>query len=187
MPPKVKTTKQDIINKAIEMVRAGGIECINARDLAAALGCSTQPIFSNFESMEELEGEILLTADRIYVAFTKNEMDMGSYPVYKASGMAYIKFAKEETQLFRLLFMRDRRREDISNENDFFNEILKIVQSNTGLDKDTAMLFHLEMWAFVHGIATMIATGYLDLDMELISRMISDAYLGIKKNYGEVE
>ena len=53
MPPKVKITKEDIINAAIEIVKANGEEAINARNIAATLGCSTQPVFSNFASMEE--------------------------------------------------------------------------------------------------------------------------------------
>ena len=187
MPPKVKTTKQDIINKAIEMVRRDGIECINARDLAAELGCSTQPIFSNFESMEDLHANIVCEAEKIYIEFTKKEMSSAEYPVYKASGMAYIKFAKEEKQLFRFLFMRDRQGEKHSDDSEFTNEIFGIVQDSTGLDIDKAKLFHLEMWTCVHGLATMIATGYLDLDMELISRITSDSYLGHKMLYGEVQ
>ena len=48
MPPKVKVSKEDINTAAVEMVRESGAEALNARALAAKLGCSTQPIFSNF-------------------------------------------------------------------------------------------------------------------------------------------
>ena len=65
-----------------------------------------------------------------------------------------------------------------------FHINLVIVQKNTGMDEQSSKLFHLEMWAFVHGIATMFATGFLDLDWELVSRMLSDAYLGLRKQYG---
>ena len=46
------------------------------------------------------------------------------------------------------------------------------------------MIFHLETWSAVHGIAVMIATGFLELDGELISRMLSDVFQGLKKRYG---
>ena len=55
MPPKVKISKEKIIEAAISLIRNGGVEAVNARTLAAALGCSTQPIFSNFETMEALQ------------------------------------------------------------------------------------------------------------------------------------
>jgi len=58
-----------------------------------------------------------------------------------------------------------------------------MVQHNTGVTRERAELFHLEMWAYVHGIAVMIATGFLDLEQELISRMLTDAYQGLKKHY----
>lgn len=51
--------------------------------------------------------------------------------------------------------------------------------------EDEAYLFHLEMWLYVHGIATMIATSYLDWDDEFISRVLTDAYMGLKYRYTE--
>ena len=57
------------------------------------------------------------------------------------------------------------------------------VRDYTGLESDRARLFHLEMWTFVHGLATMMATGYLELDMGLVSMMLSDAYFGIKHRF----
>ena len=59
-----------------------------------------------------------------------------------------------------------------------------MVRGNTGLDDSDAKLFHLEMWAYVHGIAAMFATGYLDLDWDLVSKMLTDAYQGLRKQYG---
>ena len=69
--------------------------------------------------------------------------------------------------------------------NELFNNMASIVESNTGLNTDDSRLFHLEMWAYVHGIATMYATGFLDLDRELVSKMLTDSYLGLKKQYGK--
>ena len=58
-----------------------------------------------------------------------------------------------------------------------------IIHNHTGLSGEDAQLFHLEMWAYVHGIATMFATGFLDLEWELVSRMLTDAYQGLRKQY----
>ena len=55
MPPKVRITKEEIIGTCLALVRENGADALNARSIAAALGCSTQPIFSNFSSMEELQ------------------------------------------------------------------------------------------------------------------------------------
>ena len=62
--------------------------------------------------------------------------------------------------------------------------MVSLVQENTGLESQNANLFHLEMWAVVHGIATMVATGFFDLEWELISKIMTDSYLGMRKQYG---
>ena len=97
--------------------------------------------------------------------------------------MAYIRFAKEERELFKLLFMCDRSGTPIPESSELNNQMLKLVHSNTGLDNAEAKLFHLEMWAVVHGIATMFATGFLDLEWAIVSKMLTDTYQGLKKQY----
>jgi len=184
MPPKVRITKEDIVNAALEIVRIGGAAAINARTVAAMLRCSTQPVFSNFATMEALRLAVVEKADGLYQTYIRQEIESKQYPDYKASGMAYIRFAREERELFKLLFMRDRTGEDIPAELELDDQMEAIVQHNTGLTGGDMKLFHMQMWALVHGIATMFATGFLDLPWELVSKMLTDAYLGLRKQYG---
>ena len=182
MPPKIKITKEDIIQTSIELIKKEGDGAINARSIAAALGCSTQPIFSNFASMEDLRAAVIVAAYESYLEFLRREAESGKYPQYKAFGMAYIRFSKEEKELFKLLFMRDRSREDMSLSPDFENSVRLIMEAN-GVTYETATLMHLEMWACVHGIGTMFATSFLALDEELVSDMLSDVYQGIRAKH----
>ena len=182
MPPKVKITKEEIIKTTLELVRKNGADAINARTIAAELNCSTQPIFSNFESMEDLQQTVILAAYDHYLGFIKSEVESGKYPQYKAFGMAYVRFANEEKELFKLLFMRDRRGEDLSPSSDF-EESTQIIMQATGVTRDTAMLMHLEMWSCVHGIGVMLATSFLQLDWDLISNILSDVYQGIRARH----
>lgn len=41
------------------------------------------------------------------------------------------------------------------------------------------------MWIFVHGIATMIATDYLEISDDDISFMLTDMYQGLLKRFSE--
>ena len=184
MPPKSKISKEDIIRTAVEIVRQNGEQAINARTIAAILNCSTQPIFSNFASMGELRLAVVKEIDKLCNEYIQREVESGKYPPYKATGMAYIRFAKEEKELFKLLYMRDRTDEPGDEQFKQDAEIEGMVVENTGLDEMTARLFHLEMWAYVHGIATMFVTRFCDLDWELVSRMLTDAYQGLRKQYG---
>lgn len=183
MPPKVKITKAHIVDTAIDIVRKNGVQALNARSIAAGLNCSTQPVFSNYASMEELKLAVIEEADALFQVFMQQEIESGKYPPYKASGMAYIRFAKEERELFKLLYMRDRTGENIPEQTTLGDQMDALVQHNTGLKDTASRLFHLEMWAYVHGIATMFATGYLDLDWELVSQMLTDSYQGLRKQF----
>ena len=179
MPPKVRITKEEIIDTALEMLRENGDGGINARSIASRLGCSTQPIFSNFASMEDLDKAVSKAAYDLYLSFLQREAESGKYPKYKAFGMAYISFAKEERELFKHLFMRDRRGEGISPTLDFEESVEMIMKAN-GVSEEKARLMHTEMWTFVHGIGTMLATSFLELEWELISDMLTDVYRGIQ-------
>ena len=39
------------------------------------------------------------------------------------------------------------------------------------------------MWAYTHGIAAMIATGYADWDETLAARALTDVYEGLRWRY----
>ena len=183
MAPKIKITKEDIINAALDIVRESGAHALNARMIAEVLECSTQPIFSNFVTMDELRMAVVSKAESLCQQYMKREVERGEYPEYKANGMAYIRFAKEEKELFKLLYMCDRTGEVVPTATELTDKMEVLVHCNTGLDGNEAKLFHLEIWAFVHGIATMFATGYLNLEWELVSSMITDCYQGLKKQH----
>lgn len=187
MPPKVKISREEIVKSAVELVRAHGEQALNARAIAAALRCSTQPVFSNFSTMEALEEAVIAAAYDRYFGFLKSEAESGKYPPYKSFGMAYIRFAKEETALFRLLFLCDRQGKELIPTVDFRTSV-EMIRSANGISHERAERMHMEMWACVHGIATMLATSFLSFEWEQISDMLSDIYQGLCTRYrSEVE
>ncbi len=183
MPPKFKFKKEEIIESAANLVRESGVQALTARNLALRLGTSAKPIFGQFQGMDELKEDVLKYASTLYEAYLAKDMAEGKYPPYKASGMAYIRFAREEKELFKLLFMRDRSGEKYGEDRESIRPILEIIKKNLSLDEESAYLFHLELWIYVHGIAAMIATSYLNWDEEFTSRALSDVYLGLKHRY----
>ncbi len=192
MPPKIKITKQDIIDAAVDIVRQGGEHALNTRAVAAKLGCSTQPIFSNYSTVGQLKEDVLKVADERFRYYMKREIDLGKYPEYKAAGIGYIKFAKEEKELFKLQFMRKRPKNNQKPqkgwEENEWNGMVDMVRKNVGFDEGQAGMFHLEMWVIVHGIAVMLATEYLDWDDDLISQVLTDLFEGLKlKHYNKEE
>ena len=169
----------------LSLVRAQGMQGLTARALGAELHSSARPVFTVFRSMEEVAQAVIESANVVYQRYIKAEMAKGVYPPYKASGMGYIHFAKEERELFRLLFMRDRTHEPIEENREEIRPLLEILQQQMGVSEDLAYLFHLEMWIYVHGIAVMFATGYLNLDESFLSSVLTDAFEGLKARWNQ--
>ena len=186
MPPKIKVTKENIISTAIELVRERGEDALNARTIASALNISTQPVFYNFKNMDELREAVLESAHKSYLGFHEAEVERGEYPPYKSFGMAYINFAKEERELFKLLFMCDRKGESAAPTSDFTTSVQMIMSAN-GISREKAELMHTEMWTCVHGIAAMSATSFLNIESSLISDMLTDVYQGLRARHAKEE
>ncbi len=184
MPPKKQITREDILEGAMELFRERGADALGARELARVLGCSTQPIYLSFSGMDALKSALHERIWQIYGAFLKREMSRTDMPPYKASGMGYIRFAREEPAIFRYLFMRPRAAEEQAEDGtEYFSDIVDLVQRQLGLSREAATRFHMEQWVFVHGIASMLATSYLDLDEECISDMLTELYMALKERY----
>lgn len=179
MPPKEKLTKQDIVSGAVELIRRKGIKALNARALAEELDCSTMPLFRNFQGMEEIRRAAMERIGEIYSAYIQRGAEQ-ELP-FKAMGMEYIRFAKEEPNFFRLMFMTDPRSlETPPLEDPTHHQVVDIASHASGLDPEKAGRLYQEMWVFVHGIATLIITGVMEFREDEISTMLSDVFLGVK-------
>lgn len=184
MPPRIQYTEDQMMEAAVEIVRANGFEALNARSLAKRLGCSTQPIFRQFGGMEALKAAVMRRAAQVYNRYVAESKKQKEKP-YKQAGLAYIRFAREERNLFRLLFMRDRQAEALPRiiEDDNMEYILDTVTAATGLSRDQAYAFHLHMWIFTHGLAAMVATRYVDFTEEEADSFLYDEYVALLGRY----
>ena len=101
MPPKARITRDRILDAAFEIVRNYGADCLNARSLSKALGCSTQPVLYHFKTMEEIRQAVYERADQYHSDYIARLS--GQDPMLEI-GLNYIRFAAEEKHLFALLF-----------------------------------------------------------------------------------
>ena len=178
-----KYTKEELVGKAVEMVREKGINNLGIRSLADYAGVSTQPICRHFGNVKELNACVLCAINDLYEDFLKKEVRSGKYPPYKASGIGYVNFARKEPELFKALFMRSRKNEDGKKEDAAFDAISKKVADGYGIDFAVARKFHLMMWLVVHGIATQIATEYLSLSEADVSDILTDSFTALSAKF----
>lgn len=144
-------------------------------------------IFSAFSGMDDLLAATIDAADAQYRAYSADFVRDSADPPYKAVGTAYIRFARNEPNLFHLLYMRDRRREDHSGDAENIAVLVDFLMAKLSLTREDATLLHIEMWAYVHGIAVLCASGQQNWDDALISRMLTDGFEGIKSRFQKNE
>ncbi len=183
MPPKIRFAREDIAAAALEIVREQGIEGVNARAVAARLGCSTQPLFREFESMEQIKDEVARLAMELYARHIAEGAE--KEPIsYKGTGLAYIDFARREPELFKFLFMQDRISHPVTEIEDPSMElVISTLMERIELSREQAKEFHLNMWVYVHGLAVMAATKYMSFNDEQLSDMLSAQFAAMKGLY----
>ena len=177
MPPKPKIVKEQILEKAVALVRKGGATALTAKSLAASLGCSTQPIFWHYESMDALKREVFRAALEIFGQALRREIDCESQ--YMALGLNYIRFAMEERELFRLLFMSDFGETDLVNAQVEMDYVLSVIAESEHITGKKAQIIYNDMWLFSHGIAAMMTTGTASFSEKEVRSMLSDVCRGL--------
>ena len=178
MPSKIKIAKEDILNAAFDIVRKEGLDHANVREIAKKLNCSVQLIYYQFQNVEELKLELMKKIQNYFYEFLTNHIN-DRIPAYKQTGINYIKFAKTEPKLFQILFMSDANLEPenlVSSDDRNYKEYEKIIETCTNLDDKEIKGFHIKMWIFTHGIATLVASQTCKLNDEQISELLTSEF-----------
>jgi len=164
MARTISITKQTLLDSAVELLKREGMQSLTARKLAAEAGCSTQPIFRVYSSMDELNAEVFDIVAGMFSDYCDNYSKSSDLP-FVDLGLAYISFAQKNKELFRVLFVSDDRYgkslyELLNGKNGYLKNQIAL-DSKTGC-KDPQGLF-MKMWMVIHGSACMSLTGDYDL------------------------
>jgi AcrR family transcriptional regulator len=176
MPPLQRFTKEDVLKAAFLIVREQGIENLNARNIAKALNSSTQPIFSFFESMKDLKTEVFRMAER-YHAGIYSSVEIGE-GLLANIWLAYIRFAIDEPNLFRLQYMSNEYSgrgflEFFDDEGDECcnSHVQEGIQKIYGDNEATWNMF-FDMWLYAHGVASVLIGNQLHIKADEITHKI---------------
>ena len=169
MPKKTTTTKEAIVEGAFQLVREKGHEFLTARNLAAFLGCSTQPVMYQFPNLELLKEQAYQRADAFHTAYLLEGEDLLEI------GLRYIRFAQDEPRLFRFLFQTNRfsglSLEDLVRSPETAG-IMAVLGSEGGMDPEAAAAFFEPLAAVVHGYASLIANNAMKYDPESVRKAL---------------
>ena len=177
MPAVKKVSGEAIIDAAVEVLREGGAEAINARSVAKKLGCSTQPIYLSFRSMDELKAAMTQRAIALHTQHVREWLNIldtdGSryreHSHYSSFGIGFVKFAAEEKYLFRWLYLDGAQPGQYKNDV-LLSDITAAIVNEYGYTEETARRLHQDMAYYSYGLAIMANTGHLELtDAELLA------------------
>ena len=180
MSPKIKITRDMILDAAFRLVREEGHQALTARRLAAALGCSTQPILYQFSSVDEIVRETCQKADEYHTHYLTDGLENEEVPLL-ALGLRYIRFGAEEKPLFRFLFQSGYAEESNLLEmidSEELAPVLSAMQEGSGMGPAQTKNVFLTVALFAHGYASIIANNGLEYDEKLIAEHLTRAWNG---------
>ena len=192
MPPKKIVTREQILDAAMEITRNSGIDAVTARSIAAALGVSTHPIFTYFDTINSIKDDVLVRARVLYHEYILQGLDE-KIP-FLGVGHQFLILAKNEPELFKMLFFKttpDGRKHAYDEFKFTLSLVVESVMKIYNVDKHTAECYYRNLWLMSLSFATLIVTGnctYTDEEMLLILTQTSLAtYKAIKEIPGFID
>lgn len=187
MPPRVKFQKEEIVQAALQIARQKGIDAVTAREVAAALRVSPRPIFTYYDSMDQLRRDVFELAKEQYRAYI--ERGLSETIPFLGVGQQYIRFAKEEPELYKLLFLtRPDGAVGGAMESLRFSQALvrESIMRIYRMDAHEADCYFRDVWLMAFSFATMIVTDDCPFTDEEMSAVFSEVSLSICKAYKDV-
>jgi AcrR family transcriptional regulator len=148
------------------LVDLGSDEAVSVRAIAEAVGVTPPSIYRHFADKDELVYEI---CERRFADFNKamESADIPGDPVaaIRAMGIAYLRFALDHPEHYRVLMMTARER-DIKKKEDSqgklaFDHLVEATQRciDAGLCRnDDAVRMAVALWSGVHGLCSLLIT-----------------------------
>ena len=185
MPRKAFFSKQEIIDKALEILRQQGPEAISARSLCKALGCSVSPLFTVYKNMDEIFSDLHAAAEKLFENYMADVIDY--QPAFKEFGMRLVKFSREEPQLFHYLFL-DKNSESIVADRKA-RECLQNIEGEYDLSEKQGLELYFQMWVFACGLSALCNKNpqqYSDSDISYLLSLQFSSVLTFLKSGREV-
>lgn len=189
MGPKVKFTREQIIEAAFEIARTEGIDGITMRKVAEKMGSSVAPIYVNFENVDELNEALM---ERIISISRQLLMEEDTGNPFGDMGNASLRFAMEYSVIFRDLVAKGDKHMQGYDEK-MMPVLIEEMQKDPeleGFTVDELKTILLKMRVFQLGLSMMAANSLLPKEykkqdvMDILSSAADDVILSAKLRKG---
>ena len=182
MPPKPKLTKEEITVMALTLIKEEGVEALTARELGKRLGVSSTPIFTVFRNMDEVKEAARALC---YTEFEKQLSDIESYtPAFKRVGMLTVRYAINQPEMFKLLFMQAHTGEQgfestFHDLGDVGKKCIRLLQRDYEVSEEDARRLFEAMWLYTFGLGAMCAMRVCQFSEEEVAVRLGQAFVGM--------
>ena len=185
MAPRNKFTKDEMISAAVSVVRKNGIGALTAQALAKELSISTQPVFTCFGTIGKLKSEVHAEAEKIFDSYV--EEGLKEKIPFLGYGMRYFKFAKEEPQLYRMLFFEPNENSALTGMKHAQDMLRPMLMKIYNINENEANRYFRDMWLVSHGLATLLVTGICPYSDEELQKIMTGFSVSILKSIKEIK
>ena len=175
MARTIKYSKEDILEKSVLFIKEKGYSNLTVRELTKYIGCSTQPIFKNYENFDMYKNDLKKYLRKDYESFIHKYVDKEDY-LYTIS-YAYALYAKKEPNIFFSMFMADLAGSRTVNEvlNTERNmETIKAMVTQYNISLEEAERVYRDVRFYTHGIATQLCVKSIKLTEEELKELINN-------------
>ncbi len=147
--------KEHILKAAENLLKREGIDSLTARNVANELDCSTQPIYNEFKNMEQLKQEVIAGTEEFFT----NKLSATAIENANLQSVCedYIKFAEDESPLFRSMYMYKNAYSGDLHDN-MGKTMIELIDKYTGASCDTLQLWK-NLYPLLFGLASLVALG----------------------------
>ena len=175
MARTIKFSKEELLEKSVEFIKEYGYHKLTVRELAKYIGCSTQPIFKNYDNFDMYKEDLKSYLRKDYSSFIYKYIDINNY-LYTIS-YAYALYAKKEPNIFYSLFMADlagsRTVNEVLNTDRNMETINEMVRQYK-ISLEEAKKVYREVRFYTHGIATQLCVKSIKLTDQEIKNLIKN-------------
>ncbi|KPG71126.1 TetR/AcrR family transcriptional regulator [Enterococcus sp. RIT-PI-f] len=174
MARKKTITRDQILKAAYEVVATEGFTRFTARNIAAKMKCSTQPIYLEFKNMEDLKSA-LISQIFDYLATEVFPIERRGDIIVDLT-LNYIGFANKEKRLYRALYLEEYGGGDSMQQFSFdlFVKSVKKDAKYSELSTVELQSLHTGVWIVATGLAALMSSGIIHPTEDQIAKLMTE-------------
>ena len=168
--------RNELIKEASIFIQENGEEALTLNELSKIIGTTPPALYRHFSSKDDLINNIILHAFDLYdeiIISINNRTDLSCFEKLYLIGKAYISFALNNSNIFKLMFskrfhlLKDIRNRDEAKSLHFVIDLITEAQNKGIIKKEEPLILVSTIHSTVHGIATLYINDYTYIQEEL--------------------